>query len=148
MNTSTKQNTLFTLPKRNVAALAVCVLAFLAFQSTNPARMVAGFIILATISLIAYIVFCLIRLVFKKIAAHQPKANMQTQPVTKTKTIALAQPIASANTRIAAIKRMPGEEMMEIPAYARKAMNRHFPMTVSDLKKAHFTIKSQKAFIF
>ncbi|ELA9367518.1 hypothetical protein QUN99_003408 [Vibrio parahaemolyticus] len=152
MNTSTQSNSRFNVTAFPFVVLFMGLFTIFAFQSTNPARMVAGFIILATISLVAYTAFGLIRLLFQKISARQSSAKVQKKPVTKP--VVVAQSIPSENTRRAtarranAFRRMPGEEMMEIPAYARKAMGRDFPMSVSQLKKATFTIKSQSGFTF
>ncbi|WJG29250.1 conjugal transfer protein TraN (plasmid) [Vibrio furnissii] len=83
MNTSTQ--TLSTLlPKtsfKNFTVFALCFIgAFVAYQAENPARMVAAFILLATVSLVAYLAFCLIRFTFK-VLAKQPNANVQKTQV-------------------------------------------------------------------
>ncbi|EGR4421481.1 hypothetical protein DDN26_14565 [Vibrio cholerae] len=150
MNTSTQ--TLSTLlPKtsfKNFTVFALCFIgAFVAYQAENPARMVAAFILLATVSLVAYLAFCLIRFTFK-VLAKQPNANVQkTQVKQPAKNAQSNSPVNARITnarRANVVRRMPGEELMDIPAYARKAMARDYPMSVDKLKTANFTVSSSQ----
>lgn len=151
MKTLNHPNTKVQIPTSFVVMFVLTVLSVLAYQTTNPARMVAGFIILAAISLAAYLAFCLIRFAFTALANRR---NTKVQKKPAIKPVTKAQSTSSANVRIAAARRasatrrMPGEEIMEIPAYARKAMNRDFPMSVDKLKQATFTVKTKQAFTF
>ena len=125
------------LQKNTLTAISVIAfLAMLANITVNAAQFVAACLLLSTIGLTAYVGFRVFKLVLDKLStlfvkkAPQPTVNTRIANATKAK----------ATRR----KGMSGQDLMDIPAYARKEKGICYPMNLQVLNGARYTVQAQQ----
>lgn len=118
------------------AFFAIAFLAMLTNITVNAAQFVAACLLLSTIGLTAYVGFRVFKLVLDKLStlfvkkAPQPTVNTRIANATKAK----------ATRR----KGMSGQDLMDIPAYARKEKGICYPMNLQVLNGARYTVQAQQ----
>ena len=120
---------MFHLPKNTLPTLFV--LAFLVVLSNvtvNTAQFVAAFVILTTFSLMAYVGYRVLQLASDSLS--KPRVKKVPQPTSNRR-------IAKAVSR----QGMSGQQLMDIPAYARKEKSLCYPMNLQVLNGARYTVQ-------
>lgn len=123
---------MFHLPKNTLPTLFV--LAFLVVLSNvtvNTAQFVAAFVILTTFSLMAYVGYRVLKLASDSLS--KPRVKKVPQPTSNRR-------IAKAVSR----QGMSGQQLMDIPAYARKEKSLCYPMNLQVLNGARYTVQLQR----
>lgn len=138
-------------PKVNYAIFVFVAFACLVTFGGSAARFVAMGIILALVSATAYIAFRILKLALKLVKPALKAFLLAIIPEAKTVpstpvVVESAQPKEESDFRITEAKKanvkrqMSGEQICDIPAYARKAQGIHFPITVEVLNRPKFVI--------
>ena len=128
---------MFHLPKNTLPTiLALAFLVVLANVTVNTAQFVAAFLILTTISFIAYVGYRVLTLasdtLSTRLVKKTPQPTVNTRMANATK--------AKATRR----KGMSGQQLMDIPAYARKEKGMCYPMNLKVLNGAQYTVHVQR----
>lgn len=127
---------MFHLPKNTLPTLFV--LAFLVVLSNvtvNTAQFVAAFVILTTFSLMAYVGYRVLKLASDSLS--KPRVKKVPQPTSNRR-------IAKADKASVSRKGMSGQQLMDIPAYARKEKSLCYPMNLQVLNGARYTVQLQR----
>ena len=127
---------MFNLPKNTL--LTVLVLAFLvvlANITVNAAQFVAAFVILTTMSLIAYVGYRALKLASDRLSELRVKKD--PQPTSNRR-------IAKADKASVSRKGMSGQQLMDIPAYARKEKSLCYPINRQVLNGARYTVQMSR----
>ena len=127
---------MFHLPKNTLPTLFVLAfLAVLANITVNAAQFVAAFVILTTFSLIAYVGYRVLKLASDRLSELRVKKD--PQPTSNRR-------ITKADKASVSRKGMSGQQLMDIPAYARKEKSLCYPMNLQVLNGARYTVQLQR----
>lgn len=117
--------------KQNYAILAFFGLVIISTVSASPAKIVATSIICLLAASLLFIAFRLTKKSLKFNSSSKAKSNRRS----------VNRRVSQASTG-RATKKKTGDELMNIPAYARKQMGISFPITKAELERTEFVIET------